>query len=697
MAGELPGPCTVKTTRCAAGFTVVELMIALSITSIAVLMAIRGSLFLLRETRMRGAQDQLDIDVQIAMERVKRHLRVSSLDAMFFYPDGAGPYRAISLPTARDDDGDGAVETDSDDKIIWDRTLIYHVWNGQPNELRLTIFDPRDTGLTDAQRQDQLDSVVVAGSGATTHNGSNATTSVVFQNLFTWSVRPLGAVYDGYAPQRAHDRNVVLGSVLLDSGSHAVAFEAIGKHDDSAGYAIALDSLVVSPSYGKREAENYITTSDSVGPLPVREFMPGGSWSGNYQLRFPATQDGQSLTLTMENDLWTDTNFDAAGDAHSDTFVLFDSTFEPSDFVVSLRGLGTNWLAAAQTGDPTGVPAESGLVRGSALRVVIKGEHMQGGNWIDHSGGRCKIAFRSGPSHGIGVRAAFLAECASSTSNSMDTVPGSERQLLFGGLGATTIPPDSTIWSDLADLPIDREKSYLVSYLLDDSPGNGTVWKWQDHFGAGAAATFLIPSSSSPTASNLWSTAWSGRDDVSQVASVLGIDALFTTYPTQGVYVSRIFDTHVDAPAYTEIMWNATVPTNSDIRLKIRTGTQSDLSDAPAWTNLPAAPLYGMINPGDRRFIQYLVEMHSDPTGYVTPKLKDFTVKWHGPQRVVDVGGSFTLGPSNGIFKVTVDGKELVTGISVGLEIYNGTRGYEGTFRQTSSLTAEITPRNNGL
>jgi len=369
------------------GFTLVELGTAASITVIAVTIAMAALVYGLRAAGQSQVQNELDIDVQKSMERLKHGIRLSSLDKMFFYPTGAGPYSAISFPMARDDDGDQVIEVDGDGYIIWDETLVYHVWLSAPHQLRLTTFDPRDDSLTDAQRQVQINSVAVNGTGNLTHNGVNASTRVVFENLFAWTIIPRGSTYDGYASVLSRDMNVILGSCVLDNGSHTFTFTVNGKNPNSTGHQIGIDSLVVSPCYGVREAEAQLPATDYSGAVPVSQYMAGGSWNGNYQLLFPATAAGQYFTLTMENDRWEETNFRATGETHEDTTVSFDQSGSPYDFVTHLRGLVTNWYARQQTGDTNSATASDDLLRDCAVRVLLRGEEMINGNWIECNGG----------------------------------------------------------------------------------------------------------------------------------------------------------------------------------------------------------------------------------------------------------------------------------------------------------------------
>ena len=678
-------------------FTIVELLVSHSIVAVAVTLALAGALYLLREVNLRGVQDELDVEIQTAMERLKADTRLSALEHMFFYPRGAGPFSAISFPMARDDDGDGAVDKDEDDNIVWDRTMIYHVWQGEPHQLRLTVFDPRDNTLTDTERQEQLDSVVVNGGGTSTHNGGHAATQVVFENLFDWTIVPQGARVDAYSETLTREANVSLGTCILPTGDHTFKFTVVGKNADSQGYEIGIDSMYCSPSYSRREAEGQLPATDQSGAIADYELMDGGSWNGNYQLSFPATAPGQSFTLTMSNDKWKETNFDGTGDSHDNTTVVFDTSFSPHDFVVQLDGLGTNWTAAAQTGDLGAFDAAAGQLRASACRVLLRGEDMMGGNWINYDGGKCRIAVQAAQEMPVDIVAACIGECASTTNASMDVAPGTQHDLRFGGAAAVSIPAGEMAWSDTCDLSIDKQKSYLVTLLIGSVPGRSGLRGWQDSFNPSLPSSFLIPGDEGPTAAEAAEETWSSRSNILSYAAIVGVPYLYTTLPTNGTYTSRIFDTHYANPAYNQIQCEAVVPDNTDLQLKVRTGMDPDLSDAPAWDDILFIPEFGVIDPGNMRYFQFLAQLSPDADGLVTPKLRDFTVEWFGPERAVDIVGNFTKGPDYGIFEVTVDDMDIVTGVSITMEIFKDTRTHIGTKRLTSMLSAEIQPRNNGL
>ena len=270
------------------GFTVVEALSAFAILMLALVAAMTGWGYVVRGERINSVQNELDIDVRTTMERLRNDLRLSSLDHVFVWPQGVSTNTAISFPKARDDDGDGLIELDANGLIIWDITLIYHVWNSSPNELRLTTFDPRDTTLDDAQRQAQLESVVVNGSGAGTYNAGNASTRALFRNLFFWNIRGKGAEFDTYSPTYTRMRNIEFGSCLLAPGPHDFKFEVLGKNANSSGHSIGLDTITPSPNGLPREGEAQYPPAVQSGASCSENYMAQGSWSGNYELLFPA-------------------------------------------------------------------------------------------------------------------------------------------------------------------------------------------------------------------------------------------------------------------------------------------------------------------------------------------------------------------------------------------------------------------------
>ena len=65
-----------------AGFTLVEVIASIPIFSAAMALAMGGLMFMLKNVAQADAQDELDMEVQQTMERLKHDIRLSSLDEL---------------------------------------------------------------------------------------------------------------------------------------------------------------------------------------------------------------------------------------------------------------------------------------------------------------------------------------------------------------------------------------------------------------------------------------------------------------------------------------------------------------------------------------------------------------------------------------------------------------------------------------
>lgn len=686
------------------GFTMVEMMVATAVLTIAMTVAISGWLYVFRGEKMNSVQNELDMDVRAAMERLRADIRLSSIDKIYYYPAGPGPYSAISIPLARDDNGDDLIERDAGGNIIWDQTVIYHVWAGTPNQLRRTIFDPRNTNRTPVEMQAQLDSVVTTGNGSATYDSMTATTRPIFENLFSWEIYGKGAQYDAYSPMISRDVNVVFGSALLMPGSHSLTFKVVGKNAASTGYGIGLDSIVMSPCGVPREVEAQ-TVSAEVGTEAIAQYMPGGSWDGNYQMGFLATSTGQYFTLDMENDRWEETNFKTTGSQCDDARVEFEETYTPKDYVVRCMPPSTNWYASDQTLDETPDDSLGDLLRAKAIRILLRGLDMLDGNGIRSSGLFRHVTFHAAQSKALHIAAAYIAPCASESNYTCDAAsPG--YQLFVGGAGDFTIPAaGSAEATSSVPLYIDRTNSYLVSFLVANSAGQADSLRWLQGSVSPSnpippGCYFILPAAG-PDTNTVKEANWSSSGNVFTGAYIYGVGSMSCLAASNGTWTSQIVDTHIEAPMYRELTWNEVKPSGTALNMKVRTSTKEDMSDAPAWSNVTAMTGGGAINPPSRRYVQVQSKMWSDSTHRFVPSLKDFTLTWDGETRVADIGGTISQSPSNGVFEILLDGSNIIKrGVTIDLTIFQFVRGFTpgptGSNMLTSTVSAEIEPRNTG-
>ncbi len=669
------------------GFTLVEVMASVTLLVLALALAMGGVVFMLKNIGQDDAQDELDMEVQMTMERLKHDIRLSSLDEIFYYEDESGSFQALSFPLGQDADDNGILDKDANGDILWGAQVIYHIRPTTPHQLVKTVFQPRDTSLSDQDRQNQLESVVANGNGSDTSNSQNATSTMLFENLLNWEILPIAGRFDAYSPDLVREKTT-LGYALIATGTHTLAFTAVGRNKDSTGFKIGIDQLYVSPSYGAREAETQTIAAHS-GATAAPEYMPTGSWRGRHQLSFPATSVGNYFTLSMKNDRWEETNFNGRGYSANNTKVFFDPSLK--DYVVKLSGNAPTWDTSSQTGDELGQDT-AGTMTNTAVRILLKGSELaDNGSWITYNGQRCKIAFAASSLGYFKITDAYIGESSSSTNASMDYA-GTPTAITFT-LGSKVIPAGTTRSSKWIDFPIDREKNYLVSFQTGSLSAQTAPKQWMCD-PTDLSRTVMVASNPMGTIAD--DISWSTQPNTHYTNRVFGLESVDVSYPTTGTYTSKIFDTHLASPKYASISWDAIVPSGTTLSMKVRSGNNPDLSDAPVWSSV-AASVHN--NAPYKRYTQFQTTMTSDSDNLLTPILRNVTITWPGEEQLVDIGGYFTKGPNYGIFEISVDGKALRAALIVELEIFKkNVKGLNNQNRTISStLKVDMTPRNSGL
>ena len=683
------------------GFTLLEILISMAIVGMVIAGSISGWLFVIFGERWNSTQDKLDLDVRLSLESIRRDLRLTTMDKMFFAPAGLGPFTAVSFPIAIDDDGDGLVELDSDTNIIWDITKIYHRY-GTGMEFRVTTITDRDNSLTDAQRQAQLDYVSANGNAAGTFEAANATTRTLFRNLFNWNISIDSAIFDSYNPTIDREPALTMGSLILSNGLHEFKFMLVGRNPSSSGYKIGLDTLAMSSSGGEREMERQAIIAQH-GTTAVVEPMTNGSWSGNNHLSFPANSTGMYVTVRMNNDQWDDDNFGGTGSYKEDSIIEFDTTLSPKDFVIRLDGMGYTWTACDQTKDFTGGALLGNYahylhdIDGCAVRVLCRGGMMEEGGHILFDGQTHYVFFEAGLANFF-IDDAFIAVCASSNAITPDALDTGVR-LWFNGTSEEANMNGSSWsaygWPVGSTFNVTKELSYQISYLVDNVGGAANAAYWVQTNSVAAPGSYIIPRASAPDENMTRQASWAG---ICQVTDRLqGVVGIYSYYPTNGTYQSAVYDTHQAAPTYSAITWGAETPAGSTVRLKVRSSANEDMSGATEWTNISWITSPGAISPGANRYVQYYAELLPTAGGAQTPRLKYVSLGFAGERKVIDIGGAITKGPNYGVFELTVDGAKLQKGVTVAMQVYNdiGVPG-GGTKRLVSKASVEVEPRNTG-
>jgi type II secretory pathway pseudopilin PulG len=699
-------------------FSLVETLAAITIFVAATALALSGYMYLVKNANKNDTQNELNNDAQVAIERLKGDIRLSSMNEIHFFPEGNPPYEAISFPIAEDSDGDGVIERDADGKIIWDKTVLYYIREGTPNELVRTVFSPR-IQLEGRDRQTQLD--IVADTGQTTGaaNAENGSSKVIFKNLLNWKISPRVGSFNCYSPTPIKDK-IGLGYFLLSPGPHEFTFTIAGKDDDSTGHKLGIDTLIVSPSYIEREAEEQLNNMTDNGNTPVYDFV--SSYSGMGRLYLDG-RTGDSFTLTMNNDRWEETNFGGRYASKSNTVVFthFDSIATgnvEADNVVELDGNKDIWEAEIQTGDFTAKTPTN--LYNKVVRVLVRGANIiPGGNPLG-TGMQTKLRFAAAPHRPLKIENVWIAESTSSNTISLAFSPGTEQQVSFYN-GGTLEYSASRPAGDIAEsawlpLSVDPEKNYVITYSIPDDPALAPA-VWNDGIAASyslprCAQIATLPAGSSLThASTAYTADWSAvsSNDLQVISrhAMVGLHSVFSSYTESGTYTSDIIDTKLDTVTYSYLGCNADLPSGTRMGFKVRSGGNPALLDAPGFDSLPMKSVsllpwrsgLSSSDIGNGRYAQFQVIMNaSGSDGKRSPRLRDAYIAWEGITRMVELSGVFSKGEDYGNFALSIDGKGLQSALIVDLEIYKNVRGHKGqTSKISSEVKAALTPRNSGL
>ncbi len=672
------------------GFTLIEALATIAVLSVVIAATLSSFFYTTRSERRAAALAELDLDARKVTESLRRDLWLTSRDLVLLYPPGPGPYTAIGFPIVYREGAD-PILPDENGRIPWNATVIYHFWQGTTPEVRRTFFYPLLT-QTEAERMEQIARVVQDGDARNDPHSANARTRVMARNLIEWWLNVSSPIFDGYSETPGR-KTASFGSVLLTPGLHEFTFKVVGRNSRSSGRRGGIDTLTVTPSAATFEAEAYLPPLRRQGPLPYAEYQLDGTWSGNYRVIWPAGNDGDEITFQMENDRWEERNFLNTGALFEDTEAIFDTSRNPHEFVVQLVGNGRVWEAALQTRS-SGENPSNPIPSDTALRVLLRGNNLADGGWLNFNGTNVWAGFRAHDEilYSLRIRRAFIAEA--DPASPMNFIPGTEVTLSFGG--AT----NRTVWAaaetDRTAFRVQKDKSYLVSFLVQDWETIPMGWARQWRTPADFAQMPSIYVVTNASIAVLNDPNWSRRSDLIASPHIYGLEYLRAGYAPEGYYTSQIFDTHEENPQYLEFNWRAITPEGTSLTMQIRAGNDPDLSDAPSWNVVPAATA-GAVPSISGRYVQVRARLKPSGDGLATPTLRDFIVRWTGSTRIVDLGGVFTTGPDHGQIELWVDGAPLLQGVTVDLTVYKDVSlGRGGKKRFTSSVFAEMSPRNTG-
>ena len=725
------------------GFSLIEMVMAVAILAVVVAMAMGGWLQFLHKADQANTQAALDTDVRRVIERFRFEMRNTSRKTIVFYPEGQEPYQAVGFALPSDDDGDGLMDMDGSN-LLWRQTVIYHVWNHSPHQMRRTLFTNRNLDATHAERYGQLALVVAQGDGDgdACLDGEETSTMVLFENLFTGRLWHASSEYDGYAPLANTRERVSFGSLPLGPGQHTINFTIAGKNPAATGRKLRIDRITASVSGWPLEAE-LRAAGGTGGEAPA--FVGQGLASAAYGLLAPTAADDDTLSLVIQNDAIEECVFIGEGRnvAFSNTVVRFDPSATPSGFAQGVMvarldgqfGPDKNWTCAEQTGYirntyfyPTNCVIRIPVM--ADIQRAVNGEPVRYGLRKDGYGPIFRL-YKSLYNGGLKV-----------LNPSYAVIAPTDTPTVYNSTLQPVIDPNELVplefWHNGSKLdswiacanqqylelrparlnPIPMGATLMLQFqvtveaLNSDRFTRFDMWRTEP-FGVPLPGCWVVPSAST----NLLGVAdWSDQAGLERKYFVPTLEFMTVNYADGGAYISHVYDTRSEAPKTFE--WVADIPSGATLALYARSGHELTpdgfgIVGALEWASVQPAVSGAEFVENTGRYVQFRAVLTAQPsrfypgTGDVgghgpyrsdTPRLRQARFVWDGEERYVDVAADLLKSPDCGIFKVDVDGRELIQGVTMEIEIFKDVRTEGGRkTRLRSAMTAEVDPRNESM
>ena len=714
------------------GFTLVETMMASGIMAMVVIAAVSSWLMFLYKSHHVNQQAMLDMDARKVVEKFRYEVRNAARETIMFYPEDREPYEALGFALAKDSDNDGLMDMDaSGSNILWRETVVYHVWRGSDSpQMRRTVFENRNNHAEYKDYYNQMGTVVREGSGAgATLAGERASTSVMFENLFTGKLWHAEAKFDGFAPRPNTRESVNFGSLALGPGAHRVDMIITGKNPASAGRKLRLDQLSVGVSGWPMEAE-FLQYS---GAPAVNAFVGPNLAGAAYGLNVATLAEGDGISMPLYNDAIEEVEFIGAGRnvSLSNTVVRFDEEFNPADrpngaFATFLDGQYAGaWQVEQQTAD---IKRSSYFYpTNCTMQIPVMGR------WVTAEGygpvfrvykslynGLLKIV---NPRYAIvatppdGVISGPLLTTADQVPLQFyqNGVPIGEWSGCMSQAYVDLRPAETELIEQNATLMLIFEVQ-VVNYLKD------RLTAFQVNRPLVPGCWMLLPKSvTGITGEPETGTGIPPPEEGTAAPTIVEFDrlplleAMAVGYADKGEYISHVYDTRSMNGVSKTIEWQAEIPFGCDLKMYARSGDKMsdngfEIEDAPVWGSAGEVMNGGSV-PGDGRYVQFRVVSVAQenrlfpgskdiggpgPFRSDTPRLHRVLFKWDGEEKYIDVTGRLLKNPDCGIFTVEVDGKPLIRGVTMVIEIFKdiNTMGNRQQ-RLRSSMMAEVEPRNS--
>lgn len=675
------------------GFSMLEALIALGIGGVFLTSVFTMWVSTAQIWHRQSIETRLHYSLETALEHLKHDVRLADGNNILFYPAGAAEYSAISLPSPVLD-ASGFQTFGPGGGIQWSRTVLYHVFTpeGGPSQLRMTVIPTFETNT--ALRQAELDGVVASGAAS-----GGATTRTLFSaDTVDLAFTPESPQFDGYAATTERSEKITFGSVRMTAGTHQIRFTVTGKNDLSANYKMGLDQLSITPSGSARECEA-MTVSASSGDAQVIEDMSAfgaNVWGGNNHLEYQSGSLGDQVTFQAYYDGWFESNFADMTLANAEVV-----NSDPALTVLSRedQAMVSTWSAAAQAQGSAQVDYPNFSNR--TIRQVIQG------GFVTQSAVMIRLKFTAAATQSLRIGSAYFGLRNGAGPN----FQGIPTQLYFdnptvtegnpdgvGAVGAGTVttkdvPAGDHVWSNWFIYTIDTTNpvpDHLVSYYVP--AGAFGVVGWPDTPNIHSYEVNDLTGAFAGSTADL-TDAIVNPGGVQNNDYVLGA-AEMSGWQNVGVATSQVYDTKLTAPAYVSCSWTSVLPNASTVLMKVRTSVNADMAGAAAWNAVAG----GVSSPmalngiGNQRYVQFQATLTMGNPFTAYPTLDNVAVTWPGNDALVEIGGYVTKRADYGMFKITVDGQDVVNALRVDLDAQETFRGKDYGY----SVNTQVKPKNTG-
>jgi hypothetical protein len=464
-------------------FTLTEVMVAIALSTLVIAVVLPVWTMTSGLIRNESTRTEMRIDLMTSLETIKSELRLTNLNYLSMYPEGAGPYTAISFPAAVTD-ADGFFSLNAAGDIEWDNTVIYHLYpeTDGSQTLRKTVIPLRDNSMTATERLLELENVAVSGEGP-----EGSVTTDFLENIDEFEVESLSPIIDFYDSSGTPVRvgKVTFGWAQLGPGEHTIRFTITGSNPDSSGTDIGIDSLMIEPSGSTRDVEYYatefapldaLTTSGgTVGPVYSPE------WSNNGYLEFSSDGENSYIEIKDSYDLWRESSFDN---------ISMDNVLKTGDEARIYLELPENgepgaidWMATVEAGEEKDMFLPDSTVPPMVIRNIVTSTN------IAEPADVVRLKLKSASDTPLTIGRVYITRRDPDFDEEVDIVfngvenpdpsgltPGEyhmHQQIFFEDSGAflpgVTIPANSEVWSVWTAFPLATDSNYLVSIYLSDA------------------------------------------------------------------------------------------------------------------------------------------------------------------------------------------------------------------------------------